>query len=141
MRHMFARRIHSRKDSLEQICKNPLWLDYCRKPLTFTPIPSRKAVKNLLLHLIKKYSKFAAHTTFTSSLAHKVIQINSPVLVTPSSLQNLALHEDHYVMRSSKISLNSKKIKTLFFFLMYASISEFYQAENPIKIEHVRFQR
>ena len=43
-------------------------------------------------------------------------------------------------MRSSKMSLNSEKIKTQFSFSLYVPISELYHAENPIKIE-LRFQR
>ena len=40
------------------------------------------------------------------------------------------------VMRSNKMSLNSKKIKTKFSFSLNAAIPELYYAENPIKIEH-----
>ena len=36
-------------------------------------------------------------------------------------------------MRSSKISLNSKKIKTQFLFSLYAGTLELYHTENPIK--------
>ena len=41
-----------------------------------------------------------------------------------------------YVMRLSKLSLNSYKIKTQFSFPLYTLISDLYYAENPIKIEH-----
>ena len=41
------------------------------------------------------------------------------------------------VIRSSKMSLNSKKIKTQFSFQLDSTISELYHAENPIKIEHL----
>ena len=34
------------------------------------------------------------------------------------------------------MSLNSRKMKIQFSFSLYASISELYHAENPIKIEH-----
>ena len=39
-------------------------------------------------------------------------------------------------MRSSKMSLNSEKIKTQFSCSFYATISGHNHAENPVKIEH-----
>ena len=41
-----------------------------------------------------------------------------------------------FVMRSSKMSLNSKKLKAHFSFSLYSSMSELYHAENPMIIEH-----
>ena len=41
-----------------------------------------------------------------------------------------------YVMRSSKISLNSQKNKNKFSCPIYASTSELYHTENPIKTKH-----
>ena len=40
------------------------------------------------------------------------------------------------LMRSSKINLNTNKLKTQFPLSLYASHSELYFAENPIKIKH-----
>ena len=43
--------------------------------------------------------------------------------------------KNKYVMRSSKMNLNSEKNKTQFSFSWHASIAELYHVENPIKIE------
>ena len=41
-----------------------------------------------------------------------------------------------YVMRSSKMSLNSEKTHTQFSYALYASTTELYHTENPIKIKY-----
>ena len=46
------------------------------------------------------------------------------------------IHSSAFVMRSSKMSLNSKKIKTQFSCSSYAPTSELYHTENPIKFKH-----
>ena len=50
--------------------------------------------------------------------------------------------QQSFVMRSSKISLSSKKIITQFWVSLYATISELcqYHAKNPSKL-NIRFQR
>ena len=48
---------------------------------------------------------------------------------------NVILKAYMYVMRSSKMSLNSNKMKIEFLIDIYASQLELYFGENPIEIE------